>query len=125
MTRPTVKLPFQVFLRQHRQMLTWSLPLQLLIFSRQESVKLYQLAAIQGNASAQLNLGICLAAGIGVKTDLIEAYKWLTLAANQGEANAMQVIEHFLKEVSPEQIAEGKRRAESFQPKVNPASSIK
>ena len=54
----------------------------------QEAVKWYRLAAEQGNASAQFNLGVMYANGRGVTQDDQEAAKWYRLAAEQGYASA-------------------------------------
>jgi uncharacterized protein len=51
-----------------------------------EALKWYRLAADQGNASAQNNLGGMYAAGRGPPQDYAEALKWYRLAANQGNA---------------------------------------
>jgi TPR repeat protein len=50
-----------------------------------EAVKWYRLAAAQGNAQAQLNVGVCYAEG----KDHTEAAKWYRLAAAQGHARAL------------------------------------
>ena len=46
------------------------------------------LAAEQGNATAQLNLGVMYADGRGVLKDDAEAVKWYRLAADQGQVDA-------------------------------------
>jgi TPR repeat protein len=53
-----------------------------------EAMKWYRLAADQGYASAQNNLGLMYANGQGVPKDDKEAVKWYRLAADQGNANA-------------------------------------
>jgi TPR repeat protein len=53
-----------------------------------EAIKWYRLAAEQGHASAQNNLGLLLANGEGAPQDYVQAYKWLILSAVQGDANA-------------------------------------
>ena len=53
-----------------------------------EAVKWYRLAADQGYASAQSNLGIMYDEGRGVPQDYAEAVKWYRLAADQGDADA-------------------------------------
>jgi len=45
-----------------------------------------------------------------------EAYKWLTLAAQQGEPKAALVRDRFSQDLSPEAIAEGFRQAKAFTP---------
>jgi TPR repeat protein len=51
-------------------------------------VKWYRLAAEQGNAAAQNNLGLCYHKGLGVTQDPAEAVKWLRKAAEQGAPGA-------------------------------------
>ena len=48
--------------------------------------------AEQGNAEAQLMLGVMYARGIGVKQDDFEAVKWYRQAAEQGYANAQALL---------------------------------
>ena len=48
----------------------------------------YRLAAEQGDASAQYNLGVMYAKGRGVLKDEAEAVRWYRLAAEQGDAYA-------------------------------------
>ena len=47
-------------------------------------MKFYRLAAEQGYADAQYNLGVMYANGHGVSQDYAEAAKWYRLAAEQG-----------------------------------------
>ncbi len=53
-----------------------------------EAVRWYRLAADQGNAFAQANLGIMYYNGRGVPQDYGEAVRWYRLAADQGNGNA-------------------------------------
>ena len=72
----------------------------------------------QNYAAAQSNLGFCYAHGPGVAEDRVEAYKWLSLAARQGDEGAkkfMTVLESKL--LTPEQIAQGQKRAREFKPR--------
>ena len=62
-----------------------------------EAVKLYRLAAEQGFAPAQYNLGAMYFEGLGVPQDHKEAVKWFRLAAKQGIARAHEVLDLFLK----------------------------
>ena len=54
----------------------------------QTAFKLWLPFAEQGSASAQFNLGVMYANGLGVKQDDFEAVKWYRQAAEQGDANA-------------------------------------
>ena len=51
-------------------------------------LRLWRLAAEQGNASAQHNLGAMYDKGRGVPQDYAEAAKWFRLPAKQGNAQA-------------------------------------
>ena len=53
-----------------------------------EALRLFRLAADQGNASAQYNLGWMYYHGNGVTRDYQVALKWFRLAADQGNATA-------------------------------------
>ena len=53
-----------------------------------EAVRWYRLAAEQGNALAQFNLGVMYFAGRGVPQDHAEAVRWYRLGAEQGIAAA-------------------------------------
>jgi hypothetical protein len=53
-----------------------------------EAAKWYHLAAEQGDADAQNNLGTMYDTGEGVPQDYAEAAKWYRLAAEQGDADA-------------------------------------
>ena len=53
-----------------------------------EAVRLYRLAAEQGDVSAQVSLGFMYDKGEGVAEDDIEALRWFLLAAEQGYAPA-------------------------------------
>ena len=48
----------------------------------------YRLAADQGDAAAQFNLGVMYDNGRGVLKDEAEAVRWYRLAAEQGDADA-------------------------------------
>ena len=53
-----------------------------------EAGRWYRLAAEQGEASAQYNLGVRYDRGLGVLQDHAEAARWYRLAAEQGNASA-------------------------------------
>ncbi|MCX6877440.1 MAG: hypothetical protein NTW21_27060 [Verrucomicrobia bacterium] len=72
--------------------------------------------AAQGDAPAQNDLGVCYLKGQGVAKDEVEVYKWWFLAAAQGFAPAKQNLALLERELTLEQIAEGKRRADNFKP---------
>jgi len=78
------------------------------------------LAADQGIADGQCLLGTLFADGNGVVKDNVAAYEWMTLAAQNGNADCSQGISHLLPQMTPEQIAEAKRRVASWTPKPHP-----
>jgi uncharacterized protein len=57
-----------------------------------EAVRLYRLAAEQGNAKAQYNLGVMYAEGLGIPEDYKEAFRLFRLAAEQGDAPAQYLM---------------------------------
>ena len=66
-----------------------------------EAAKWYRLAAEQGLASAQYNLGLMYADGEGVPEDKVQAFAWASLAG----ANGFDVskLKGMLKEVLSQQ----------------------
>ena len=62
-----------------------------------EATKWYRLAAEQGLAEAQYNLGHCYYNGIGVEQDYSEAAKWYRLAAEQGDEEAIKALKELDK----------------------------
>ena len=53
-----------------------------------EAVRWFRMAAEQGDANAQVNLGVMYGIGKGVTQDDAEAVRWFRLAAEQGDASA-------------------------------------
>ena len=53
-----------------------------------EAVRYFRLAAEQGHAGAQYNLGVCYTKGYGVTQNNNEAVRYYRLAAEQGHAGA-------------------------------------
>ena len=53
-----------------------------------EAARWYTLAAAQGHAKAQCNLGVMHGHGTGMAQDYKEAVRWYTLAAAQGHGIA-------------------------------------
>ena len=69
-------------------MMSLSQPINDNMSAEQKEFKWFKLAAEQGNAIAQLNLGRCYRDGIGVVKNEKEEFKWFKLAAEQGNAIA-------------------------------------
>ncbi len=74
-----------------------------------EAVRWYRLAAEQGGALAQSNLGFMYASGNGVPEDLVFAYMWFTLSAAQGNETAQSNNEIVERVMTREQIADAQR----------------
>ena len=79
-----------------------------------EAAKWYRNSAEQNYQSAQYNLGVFYAKGDGVTKDEVESYKWIILAATQGDQSAKNAVPILNGNLSPEQIKEGKRRANDW-----------
>jgi TPR repeat protein len=87
-----------------------------------EAVKWFRLAAEQGEANAQLGLGVMYGLGKGVPQDYTEGVKWLNLAASRASgANAKSYAElrdTVAGRMTPQQIAEAQRLAREWKPKT-------
>ena len=84
-----------------------------------EALKWYRLAADQGDASAQNNLGVMYAKGQGVPQNYAEALKWYRLAADQGNASAQSNL-GFMYDQWPWGAAELRRGREVVSPRRRP-----
>ena len=85
-----------------------------------EAVRWLRLAADQGDALAQLDLGVMLAGGAGVRADPVTAHLWLDLAAARltGEegGRAAEVRDAVSAGMTAAQRAESERRARAWRP---------
>ena len=82
-----------------------------------EAFRWYKLSAEQGNTSAQVNVASMLHTGIGTTQNYIEAYKWAKLAASTGDVTGISLKESLDKELTPQQIAAGKKLAKEWMDK--------
>ena len=80
------------------------------------AVKWFRQAAAQNYAPAQNCLGVCYERGDGVPKHEVEAYHWYLLAAAQGDEKGKDNAGLVELVLLPNQIADGKRRAENFKP---------
>ena len=76
-----------------------------------EAVKWFRLAAEQGNADAQNNLGVMCRDGRGMPQDLVCAHMWLNLAAAQGLEDARHRLDSLATEMTAEQIMDAQEAA--------------
>lgn len=74
------------------------------------AAQLLTAAATAGVGIAQLSIGRMYRDGAGVDRDLIEAYAWFTAAGENSVMDGFAYRAEIAKQMSPEQIAEGKRR---------------
>jgi TPR repeat protein len=80
----------------------------------EEGFKWFRLAAAQGHADAQYNLGLIYKDGRGRDKNFVEAYKWFNLSAARGHVNAGMRMETVGRLMSREQVAEAQRTAATF-----------
>jgi TPR repeat protein len=85
-----------------------------------EAVKWYRLAAAQGDAFAQFNLGVMYSKGDGVPQDYVQAHKWFTLAAAtfttpSERDQAAKARDRIAAKMTPAQIAEAQKLAREWQ----------
>jgi len=78
-----------------------------------ETVRLIQMAAVDGDAVAQDRLGIMYAKGIGVPQNFVRAEKWFINAANQHDADALFNL-YVLYKVGPNGIDPDEHKAASY-----------
>jgi hypothetical protein len=75
--------------------------------------------ADQGNPAAQSNLALMYAKGQGVTKDYVQAYMWSTLSSARGHQEGSANRDSIAKGMTPQEIADGQKRAVAWQP-VNP-----
>jgi len=81
------------------------------------AVKWYKLAAEQGFALAQNNLGGMYYEGKGTLQDYTRAYVWFYIAASLGNGDARKNRDIVEKKMTPAQIAEAQKLAREWTPK--------
>lgn len=86
-----------------------------------DAVYWYVRAAMQGEPTAYLSLGLCFSDGVGVQKDPVEAAFWLLLAVRElhegsNRNEAADKLAALRKVMTPEQVSEASRKAEVFQP---------
>lgn len=76
-----------------------------------EAARWLTAAATAGVGMAQLSIGRMYRDGLGVGRDLVEAYAWFSAAGENSVMDGLAYRNEITREMSPEQLAEGKRRA--------------
>jgi len=82
------------------------------------STQWYRAAAERGHRLAQFESSVAYYKGQGVATDRAEAAKWWTIAMANGDSvpDWMRVsVESAQAKLTPEELAEGQRRAKEWQ----------
>jgi hypothetical protein len=83
-----------------------------------EAFKWYRRAADQGNTQAQYNLGAMYAKGQTVPQDAVKAHILYASAADHGIKAAGEAKDKLAKSMSAEQVAEAKKMAQEWKPKL-------
>jgi hypothetical protein len=82
----------------------------------EEGIRWLSLAANQGHARAQIALSDEYATGRNLKQDYAEALKWLNVAEPKDRIYARMKSDELVLKMTPEQIADAKKRAAAFVP---------
>jgi hypothetical protein len=89
-----------------------------------QAAKWFRKAAGQGNAGAQINLGVLYATGKGVGRNHFQAYKWFELAASRlpasekgARAMAARNRDIAAAKMTPAQIAKARKLARAWKPR--------
>ena len=85
-----------------------------------EAVRWFRLAADQGHAAAQGNLGIAYSNGLGVVRDAVEAARWFRLAAERGYAPAGYNLAELEGTMTFEELTEADRLAQEWEAAQRP-----
>lgn len=84
----------------------------------QVALEYYRALAEGGSADAQLALGDLYANGDGMPQDLVEAYAWYYLAAQQGLEEAIQPMNQVLRALPRDRWALARERAEAYERRI-------
>ncbi len=75
----------------------------------------------QGDARAQLAIGLVYAEGLGVPQDYVQAHLWCNLSSNgavSGLAEGGEARDRVAQKMTSEEISEAKRLAREFRPEM-------
>lgn len=89
-----------------------------------EAVKWFQKSAEQGYFMAQAVLGRCYAKGEGVPQDYVEAYFWLSLAAEVKSTDSKAMQQEVVQHLTPETLASLDVRLKEWAPKRTPRDKL-
>jgi TPR repeat protein len=80
-------------------------------FAQEPTFKNVKVRAENGDSDAQFQIGMYYAQGDTAPLDYVEAYKWFSLSAAQGQQTAERARDIVLKEMTPKAVAEGQSQA--------------
>ena len=83
-----------------------------------EAVKWYRLAADQGDAQAQYNLGLMYSEGQGVQQDYPLAYMWWNLCDSNVHKDAIHNRNILEENMTPQQIEKAQGMLRNWKPKT-------
>jgi localization factor PodJL len=84
----------------------------------------FRKAADHGVADSQFNLGILYARGIGVEQNLAESFKWFSLAAAQGDADAGHKRDDVAKRLDAQSLAAARLAVQTFIAEPQPDDAV-
>ncbi|WP_024515893.1 SEL1-like repeat protein [Bradyrhizobium sp. Tv2a-2] len=84
----------------------------------------FRKAADHGVADSQFNLGILYARGIGVDQNLAESFKWFSLAAAQGDADAGHKRDDVAKRLDAQSLAAARLAVQTFIAEPQPDDAV-
>lgn len=90
--------------------------------SQEQAITWLTKAANQGDAEGQASLGMLYALGKGVKADLINAHKWITLAADQGNEQAIKALKKLSDKLSEKEKISSLELVKKWKGENNPDS---
>jgi TPR repeat protein len=79
-----------------------------------EAVRWFSLAADEGVAISQENLGVLYANGDGVPKDMIQAHRWLNLSRINGQGTAAEKLATIERGMSAQDIARATELAQQW-----------
>ena len=79
-----------------------------------KAADLFLIEAKRGNAPAQFNLGNMYSMGQGVKANLVDAYAWWSVAAANGEVQALGQMGKTAKMMNPAQLNKAQDLARDY-----------
>ncbi|MDB5602313.1 MAG: Sel1 domain protein repeat-containing protein [Xanthobacteraceae bacterium] len=75
-------------------------------------------------SDSQYNLGILYARGIGIEVNLAESYKWFSLAARQGDKEAVRKRDDVANRLDPQSLMAAKLAVQTWTPEPQPDAAV-